>query len=167
MKKISKKALITAIVAGVLVLCDGIITKIFNQTASFTWIAFISWTVFWRATTKERLKAVLGYLIGFIAAAIIIKLGSALAGINTLYIAFGSILASFIINFLVMELENIEKYFPISFSGIFVGMSITFSGLGIGATINTIESSLFILAIIVIYGVLGLISGWTTSKFGQ
>ena len=109
MKAITKKALVTAMVAGVLVLCDSLITKILNQTASFTWVAFISWTVFWGASTKERLKAVPGYIIGFFAAIVIIKLGSLFSGINTLYIAFGSILASLIINFLVMELENFEK----------------------------------------------------------
>ena len=42
----------------------------------------------------------------------------------------------------------------------------TFSGLGIGLSINTLENSLLMLAIIVIYGILGLISGWATSKFG-
>lgn len=166
MKKITRKAIVIGIIAGLLVLFDGIITKLLNQTGSFTWIAFVSWTVFFGATMKERLKAVVGYIIGFLAAVAIMKLGNIFSGINTLYIAFGSILATMIINFAVMELENVEKYFPISISGIFVGISMAFSGLGIGLTVDTLGNSLLMLAIIVIYGILGLLSGWATLKFG-
>lgn len=166
MKEKTRKAIVIAIIAGLLVLCDGIISKILKQTASFTWIAFVSWTVFFGATMKERLKAIVGYIIGFFAAMIIIKLGNLFSGINTLYIAFGSILATMIINFAVMELENIEKYFPISISGIFVGMAVTFSGLGIGLNTDTINNSVLLLVIILTYGILGLLSGWATLKFG-
>ena len=166
MKKITRKAIIIAIIAGILVLCDGIIAKLLNQTSSFTWVAFVSWTVFFGATTKERLKAVLGYILGFLSAVAIIKLGNLFSGINTLYIAFGSILATMIINFVIMQLENVEKYFPISISGIFVGIAMTFSGLGVGLTIDTLENSILMLAIIMIYGILGLLCGWATLKFG-
>ena len=166
MKKITRKAIIIAIIAGILVLCDGIIAKLLNQTSSFTWVAFVSWTVFFGATTKERLKAVLGYILGFLSAVAIIKIGNLFSGINTLYIAFGSILATMIINFVIMQLENVEKYFPISISGIFVGIAMTFSGLGVGLTIDTLENSILMLAIIMIYGILGLLCGWATLKFG-
>ena len=166
MKKITRKAIVIAIIAGLLVLCDGFITKLFKQDGSFTWIAFVSWTVFFGATTKERLKAILGYVIGFISAVAIMKLGNCFEGINTTYIALGSILATMIINFLCIELECIEKYFPISVSGIFVGIAMTFSGLGVGLNIDTFENSILMLAIIVIYGILGLLSGWVTLKYG-
>ena len=166
MKDITRKALVVAIIAGLLVLFDGIITKLLNQIGSFTWVAFVSWTVFFGATTKERLKAVVGYIIGFLSAVAIMKLGNLFGGINTAYVAFGSILATVIINFVVMELELIEKYFPISISGIFVGIGMTFSGLGVGLNIDTLKSSILMLVIIIIYGILGLLSGWATLKFG-
>ena len=167
MNKITRKALVIAIIAGILVLLDGMLTKLFNQDgASFTWVAFVSWTVFFGATTKERLKAIVGYLIGFLSAVAIMKLGNLFSGINIPAVAFGSILATMIINYLCIELERIEKFFPISVSGIFVGIAMTFSGLGAGLTINTLNSSLLMLAIIVIYGILGLLSGWATLKFG-
>lgn len=167
MKKITRKAVVIAIIAGILVLFDGFISKLFNQTGSFTWIAFVSWTVFFGATTKERLKAVVGYIIGFLAAVAIMKLGNLFSFIpNILGIAIGSILATMIINFLCIELEAIEKHFPISISGIFVGIAMTFSGLGVGLTVDTLGNSILMLAIIVIYGILGLLSGWATLKFG-
>ena len=168
MKKIARKAVVIGIIAGLLVLFDGIIAKLFNQTGSFTWVAFVSWTVFFGATIKERLKAVLGYIIGFLAAVAIIKLGGYLSVIpfSIFGVMIGSILATMLINFLCIELEAIEKYFPISISGIFVGIAMTFSGLGIGLTIDTLSNALLLLALIVIYGILGLLSGWATLKFG-
>lgn len=167
MKKLTRKAVVIAIIAGLLVLFDIIISKLLNQTGSFTWIAFVSWTVFFGATMKERLKAVVGYIIGFLAAVAIMKLGSLFSIITNVFgIAIGSILATMIVNFLCIELESIEKYFPISVSGIFVGIAMTFSGLGVGLTINTLGSTMLMLAIIVIYGILGLLSGWATLKFG-
>lgn len=168
MKKITRKAVVTTIIIGVLVLLDSIITKLLNQESSFTWVAFVSWTVFFGAATKERLKAILGYVIGFLAAVAIIKLGDVFSviPINILGVAIGSILATMVINFACIELEGLEKYFPISISGIFVGISMTFSGLGANLTINTLESSLLMLFIIVIYGILGLLCGWATLKFG-
>jgi len=42
-----------------------------------------------------------------------------------------------------------------------------FSGLGVGLTIDTLGNSVLMLAIIVVYGILGLLSGWATLKFGM
>ena len=56
MKKVTRKAIVIAIIAGILVLCDNVISKALNQTTSFTWIAFVSWTVFFGATNEERLN---------------------------------------------------------------------------------------------------------------
>ena len=166
MKKITRKALVIAIIAGILVLCDGFLSNLLNIEGSFTWIAFVSWTVFFGATNEERLKAVVGYIIGFFSAVAIMKMGEYFEILNVKQIALGSIIATMIINFLCIELENIEKVFPISISGIFVGIAMTFSGIGIGLTINTWNSSVLMLTIIVLYGILGLLSGWATLKFG-
>lgn len=162
MKNITIKAIVIGIIAGLLVLLDKAIAGLLGQTGSFTWVAFVSWTVFYSSTVKERLKAIVGYIIGFLAAVAIMKLGIVFSVIGAL---LGSILATMIINFLCIELENVQKYFPISINGIFVGIAMTFSGLGVGLNINSIESSLMMLTIIVIYGILGLLSGWLTLKF--
>lgn len=168
MKGITRKAIVIAIIAGILVLCDGIITKILNQSGSFTWVAFVSWTVFFGSTVEERLKAVIGYVIGFLSATAIIYLGNWLNFIpfSIFGVAIGSILATMIINYLCIELERTEKHFPISVSGIFVGIAMVFSGLGVGLTVDTIQNSILMLIIIVVYGILGLLSGWATLKFG-
>ena len=170
MNKITRKAIVIAIIAGILVLLDSIISKLLGQTASFTWIAFVSWTVFFGVTMKERLKAVLGYVIGFLSAIAIIELGNLVSfmqfNILNFIIAIGSIMCTMIINYLVIELEKTEKIIPYSVSGIFVGIAMTFSGLGVGLSPNTLENSFLMLAIIVIYGILGLASGLATLKFG-
>lgn len=167
MNELTKKAVVIGIIAGVLVLLDGIIAKLLNLSGSFTWIAFVSWTVFFGETVKERLKAVVGYIIGFLSAVAIINLGNWLSSIplSIFGVAVGSILATVIINFACIELEAIKKYFPISVSGIFVGIAMTFSGLGIGLMPNTLGNSLMVLLVIMIYGILGLLSGWATLKF--
>ena len=166
MNKITKKAIVIGIIAGILVLLDGIIVKLLNQETSFTWIAFVSWTVFFGVTIKERLKAILGYVLGFLVAIIIMQLGNLFSFMNVGIIAFGSILATIIMNYLTIELEKTEKIIPYSVSGIFVGIAMTFAGIGIGLTPNTIASSILMLGIIVGYGILGLLSGWATLKFG-
>ena len=169
MKKLTRKALVIAIIAGLLVLADGIITNVLNQDGSFTWVAFVSWTVFFSATSNERYKAIPGYIIGFLSAIAIIKIGNIfniLIPINFLGVAIGSIFATMIINFLCIEMEVFDKFFPISISGIFIGIAMTFSGLGVGLTTNSLKSSLLMLAIIIIYGILGLISGWASIKYG-
>lgn len=168
MKKITRKAIVIAIIAGILVLLDGAIAKIFKQTSSFTWVAFVSWTVFFGSTVEERLKAIVGYVLGFLSAIAIIKLGELFSFINfnILGVAIGSILATMIINFLCIEFENLDKVFPVSTSGVFVGIAMTFSGLGAGLVASSLQSSLIMLALIVIYGILGLLSGWATLKFG-
>lgn len=166
---ITRKAIVIAIIAGLLVLCDGVIAKLLGQTGSFTWVAFVSWTVFFGEKTKERLKAIVGYIIGFFSAVAIIELGNLLSVIDFKVfgiVAIGSIMATMLINYLCIELERVGKVFPISVSGIFVGIAMTFSGLGVGLSPSNLENSLIMLAIIVIYGILGLLSGWATLKFG-
>ena len=168
MKEITRKAIVIGVIAGLLVLFDGIIARLFKLNSSFTWVAFVSWTVFFGATTKERLKAIIGYIIGFLLAVAIIKLGALFSFISfkVLGVALASILATTIINFACIELENFEKFFPISISGIFVGIAMTFSGLGIGLGIDTFTNAIVLLSLIVIYGILGLLSGWATLKYG-
>lgn len=170
MNKVTRKAIVIALIAGILVVLDGIITKLLGQEASFTWVAFISWTVFFASSLAERKRAILGYVIGFLAAFAIIELGNLLKFMNLNIlgvVAIGSLIATVLINYLCIEFERLQKIIPASTSGVFVGISMTFSGLGIGLAPNTFENSLLMLIIIVVYGILGLLSGWATLKFGE
>lgn len=169
-ESITRKAFVIAIIAGLLVISDGIITGLLKQSGSFTWVAFVSWTVFFGVSVKERLKAIVGYIIGFLAAFMMIELGNLLSFLNInlfVVIALGAALASALINYFCIELERASKFFPYSASGIFVGMAMTFSGLGIGLSPSNIENIILMLSIILIYGLLGLLSGWATLKFSQ
>ena len=163
--KLVKKSVVIGIVAGCIVFLDCILANLLKIDASFAWIAFINWTVFFTATSEERLKALVNYPIGFLAAIAMIRLGNCLSFLNIGYIAIGSILGSILINFLCIMLEGLKKIFPISLSGIFVGIALTFSGVGIGLGTDTIESAMTMLAIIVLYGLVGLLCGWANLKF--
>jgi len=168
--KITRKAIVIALIAGILVLCDGLITRLLGQNATFTWVAFVSWTVFFSSSIEERERAILGYIVGFLAAYAIINIGNLLSFINFNVfgiVAIGSLIATILINYLCIEFEKLHKFIPVSTSGIFVGISMTFSGLGIGLTPNTLENSLLMVIIIVTYGILGLLSGWATQKYSS
>ncbi len=170
MKKLTKKAVSIGIIAGMLVLIDGIITKFLPIDGSFVWISFVSWTVFFGSTTDERIRAVPGYIIGFLLAIIIINLGNILNNIMNLTIlgvAFSSILATGIINFISIYFEKLKKLYLNSISGIFVGISMTFSSLGVGLSPDSLKNCVIMLLIIVIYGILGLISGYITLKINK
>ena len=167
MKALTKKALTISIIAGMLVLIDGVIVNLMGLNGSFVWVSFISWTVFFGVPLIERIKSVPGYIIGFLLAILIINFGTFLNGlfaIKILGVALSSILATAIVNFLCMYFEKLKRVYLDSISGIFVGIALTFSGLGIGLTTDTLDSSITMLSIIVIYGILGLLSGYITMK---
>lgn len=170
MKKLTKKAISIGIIAGLLVLIDGIITQFLPVSGSFVWVSFVSWTVFFGSSVNERIRAVPGYIIGFLLAIIIINLGNILNNIvslNILGVALSSILATAIINFICIYFEKLKKIYLDSISGIFVGIAMTFSSLGIGLNPDNVKNSIIMLLIIVIYGILGLISGYATLKINK
>lgn len=170
MKKLTKKAISIAIIAGLLVLIDGIIVQFLPVSGSFVWVSFVSWTVFFGATVNERIRAVPGYIIGFLFAVLIMNLGSILNNVISLSIlgvALSSILATAVINFVCIYFEKLKKIYLDSISGIFVGISMTFSSLGIGLNPDSLKNGLLMLGIIVIYGILGLICGYATLKINE
>ncbi len=167
MKALTKKALTISIIAGLLVLIDGVIVNLMNLNGSFVWVSFISWTVFFGVPLIDRIKAVPGYIIGFLLAILIMNFGTFLNGLFSIKIfgvALSSILATAIVNFFCMYFEKLKRFYLDSINGIFVGIALTFSGLGIGLTTDTLSSSITMLLIIVIYGILGLLSGYVTMK---
>ena len=165
MKEVTKRAIKIAIIAGILVFCDSLITKLLNLDSSFAWVAFVSWPIFANATEKERLKAISGFVIGFFAAISMIYIANLLSFTNIFGISIGAIIATMIINFIVFELDLLKKYFTISISGLFFGISMVFSGLGIGLTTDNFKSSFLMLVLIIIYGIIGLLCGWANGKY--
>lgn len=160
--KISSTALAVGIVAFVLVFIDSIIAPLFIVGASFTWMAFINWTVFFGSKKVDRYKGIIGFIIGYLSANSIIFLSNWLNGfikINIINISLSTLIAVFLINFLVMYFENAKKFFMDSIPGIFVGIALTFSGAGVYIA----ASDLKLLLIILIYGSLGILCGVSTN----
>lgn len=161
--KISIPSIVVALIATLVVFLDSLIAPIFLSGASFVWIAFINWTVFFNATVIERIKALIGYIIGFWVANFMILFGSigGILSFKIINISIATLLGVFIANLLVMYLDKAKKVFLNSIPGIFIGISITFSGAGI----KLIPSSLEMFWIIMIYGILGLLCGFLTNFF--
>lgn len=167
MKELNKKAITIGLIAGLLVLLDGIISKALSVSGSFVWVSFVSWTVFFGSTTNERIRAIPGYIVGFILAIAIIYFGNFLNSIfdwKIFGVAISSILATAIINFACIYFEKLKKIYLDSINGIFVGIAMTFSSLGIGLNPDSLSNCITMLLIILIYGILGLLSGYVTLK---
>jgi hypothetical protein len=160
--KISATALAVGIIAAILVFVDSLIAPFFAVGISFTWMAFINWTVFFGSSKLEKFKAILGFIIGYLAANSIVFLGKWINNnidFKIINISISTIIAVFIVNFLVMYFEKAKKLFMDSIPGIFVGIALTFSGAGIGIETTNLK----LLIIILIYGALGILCGVGTN----
>lgn len=146
-----------AIVATLLMLSDFLISSMFFRGSSFTWIAFINWTLFATSPKIERFKALVGYIVGYFAANVMIFASSRfqiLAG-NPSILPVGSLAVGFLFNLLIAR-YGCSRYSRTIFNSIpatFLGMSFAFSGLGIGMNPSNLSS----LAIIITYGTMGLL----------
>lgn len=122
---------------------------------SFTWIAFLSWTMFSAASKMDRIKALVGYIVGFLSANFMILMGyniSKFANFPSNFLPLGALIATFLFNALFARYGYSPKIFN-SVPATFLGMSLTFSGLGI----NEMPFHPIKLAIILIYGIIGLL----------
>lgn len=163
--EISKKPLVIAIVASILYLIDALIGGLFVDGGSFMWVAFALWTVFFGSSINERIRALIGVVIGFAAAVLMMLITSSFT-VNVHTISISCLLGVFVVNALVMYLEKTEKCWTNSISGVFVGIMLTFSGLGAGLNpLNSVKEAFVMLAIIVVYTILGLICGFCSIFF--
>lgn len=147
-------AICVGIIASLVLIADFFISPLFVPRGSFVWIAFINWTLFSSSSNIEKLKAVGGYVSGFLCALGMIKLGGYLTSafnLSSMSFPLGAVIATFLFNALIMR-YGLSKKMLTSISSIFVGISLTFSGLGVNMT-----PSINMLSIIVIYGVIGLL----------
>ena len=168
MKKIlaiSKKPLVIGTIAAVLYVIDALIGGLFISGGSFMWVAFAFWTVFFGATVSERVRGVIGTVIGFLCAVIMMLITSSFT-LNIFTISISCLLGVFLINMAVMYLEHTEKFLTNSIPGVFVGIMLTFSGLGRGLNpLVGAKEALIMLAIIMVYCVLGMLCGFFSLYF--
>lgn len=165
--EISKKPLIIGMIAAILYIIDALIGGLFIADGSFMWVAFAFWTVFFGASIKDRIKAFIGTIIGFLAAVLMMLITSSF-NLNIGTISISCLLGVFVVNVLVMYLNHAEKIWMNSISGVFVGIMLTFSGFGIGLNPlkNWSEAGLMFL-ILITYAVLGLACGFFSIVFDK
>ena len=152
--------LLIAVVASALYIVDALIGGLFVSGGRFMWVAFASWTVFFGASIKDRIKGFIGIIIGFLAAILMMLItGSFTLNIGT--ISISCLLGVFLLNGVVMYMNHGEKLWLNSVTGAFVGIFLTFSGLGVGLSpITNVSESLLMLGILLTYSVLGLLCGY-------
>lgn len=163
--EISKKPLHIALIASILYIIDALIAGLFVKGASFMWVAFAFWTVFFGASVKDRIKALIGSVIGFFAAVLMMLITNSF-NLNISTISISCLLGVFVINVLVMYLNHAEKIWMNSISGVFIGIMIIFSGLGIGLSpLASLEEAGIMFAVLITYAILGLLCGYFSIAF--
>ena len=163
--EVSKKPLVIAIIASILYLIDALIGGLFVEGGSFMWVAFAVWTVFFGSSVSDRIRGLIGIIIGFVSAIVMMLITNSFS-LNLHTISISCLLGVFLINFLVMYLEKTEKFWTNSVTGVFVGIMLTFSGLGCGLSpVSNVKEGAVMLAIIGIYSILGMLCGYFSLFF--
>ena len=152
--------LLIATIASILYIADAAIAGIFVEGASFMWVAFAIWTIFYGASVKDRIKGLIGVVVGFVAGIIMMAITSSF-NLNLGTISISCLLGVFVVNGLVMMLDKTEKIWLNSITGVFAGIFLTFSGLGAGLSpIASVAECFTMLGVLVIYAIFGLICGF-------
>lgn len=163
--ELSKKPLLIGVIASILYIIDALIGGLFVKGGSFMWVAFAVWTVFFGASVKDRIKGLIGIVIGFLSAILMMAITSSFT-LNLHTISISCLLGVFVVNALVMYFDNFKKVWLNSVTGIFVGIMLTFSGLGQGLNpLASFGEAGIMFAIIMVYSVLGLLCGYFSISF--
>jgi hypothetical protein len=158
--EISKPAIIIGAIAAILFCVDSLLAKYVwsNYDAAlargFMWVAFVAWTISFGMKNIDRVKMWIGHFVGFAAAVGMIYFGQ-IFGAEFLGIGIATVLGVFLFNALVMYFDNFKKYWLNSITGIFMGIFLTFSGLGVGMGADTWGDAAMTLTIILTYSLLG------------
>jgi len=164
--KYLKMPLIVGIIASCIYIIDNFLGNALVEGGSFMWVAFVSWTIFYGVSFSERIKALIGNLIGFLFGLLMFHSSSFFGG-SILGISISGLLFVFLANGAMMFFPNFKKLWLNSISGIFMGVFLTFSGLGVSLYPATLQNALLQLAIILIYSTIGLIAGFLCVYFGK
>lgn len=153
------------VIASVLCIIDAFLSKAFVKNGGFMWVAFAIWTIFYGSSINERIRGLIGIVIGFVVA-VIMNLITASFTLNLSYLSISCLLGVLVMNFAVMFLNHTKKIWTNSVTGVFAGIFLTFSGLGIGMSPTAdVKSAFLMLAIIVVYAVLGMLCGFFSIFF--
>ena len=129
------------------------------------WTAFAIWTIFYGAKVKDRIKGLIGVVVGFLAAVLMMTITNSF-NLNVYTISISCLLGVFLVNFAVMFMDKADKIWLSSVTGAFAGIFLTFSGLGIGLNpVSSVNDAFLTLGILVTYTILGLICGFLSIYF--
>lgn len=152
--------LLIAIVASTLYIFDALIGNLIVPGASFMWVGFAVWTVFYGASIKDRIRGFIGIMVGFLAAVIMMLITGSFT-LNLSSISISCLVGVFIVNALVMTMNHGEKIWLNSITGAFVGIFLSFSGFGIGLSpIIDFSAGATFVGILALYSFLGLLCGY-------
>ena len=164
--KYLKMPVIVGSIASVIYIIDNFLGKALVDGGSFMWVSFVSWTIFYGVSLNERIKALIGNIIGFLFGLLMWHSSSFFPG-SIFGISIAGLLFVFIANGAMMFFPYFKKFWLDSISGIFMGVFLTFSGLGVRLYPNNINDAFLQIAIILIYSLFGLIAGFLCTYFGK
>lgn len=157
--------LLIGVLASIFFIIDSLVAGLFIKNSSFLWAGFVVWTLFYGASINERIRGFIGVIVGFICS-IVMMLITSLFTLNLYTISISSLLGVFVVNCLVMYMNKGEKIWLNSVSGAFVGIALSFSGLGVKLSpISSVSNGFLMLAIILTYTIFGLIAGFCSTYF--
>ena len=161
--EMSKKPFIIATTAAILFCIDALIAPLFMPGASFLWIAFLAWTITIGMPTKEKGKFFVGNILGFISGVGMFWMGQ-ISDMNLIGIGITALVGVFMFNFLFMFLDSYKKYLFYSVAGVFMGVSLVFSGFGVGLTPEGSGNTVLAFGILVVYSLLGYIGAFVSTR---
>jgi len=162
--ELSKAPIVIAVIASLLYITDSFISRGIDLGRGFMWVAFVAWTISFSLNTKDKIKMWIGHLIGFAAAVGMIYFGQ-IFGSTIAGVGIAAVIGVFLFNGLVMYFDNFKKYWINSITGIFMGIFLTFSGLGVGIGPDTWGNAFTTLGIIMLYSLLGCICAFFSVYF--
>lgn len=152
--------LLIAVIASALYLVDAAIGGIFVEGGSFMWVGFAIWTIFYGASVKDRIKGLIGVVIGYVSAIVMMAITNSFT-LNLGTISISCLLGVFLINGAVMMLDKTEKVWLNSITGVFAGIFLTFSGFGVSLSpLSSVSTAFTGLGILVVYAALGMLCGF-------
>jgi len=162
--ELSKPSVVIGLIAATLYIVDNLISGALDLGRGFMWVAFVAWTITFNLSTEEKVRLWIGNVIGFAAAVGMIYFGRIFdAGFWGIGIA--AVVGVFLFNGLVMYLGNAKKFWVNSVTGIFMGIFLTFSGLGIGLSPDTWGNAGTLFGVMMLYSVLGGICAFLSVYF--
>ena len=164
--KYLKMPVIVGVIASIIYIIDAFLGSALVESGSFMWVAFVSWTIFYGVSLSERIKALIGNVIGFLFGLLMFHSSSFFQG-SIFGISIAGLLFVFLANGAMMAFPHFKKVWLNSISGIFMGVFLTFSGLGVSLYPTTVSNAFLQLAIILIYSAFGLIAGFLCTYFSK